>query len=53
MFTGGSYKDLVSMAIKEDQVRTLRMKAKNTKTSKTIKITPKSSDKVDINDIIL
>lgn len=54
MFTGGTYKDLVDMAIKEDKVRTLRIKSKKQRTIKPIKIVKKTnSDKVDINDIVL
>lgn len=54
MFTGGTYKDLVDMAIKEDKVRTLRIKSKEQRTIKPIKIIKKAnSDKVDINDIVL
>lgn len=54
MFTGGTYKDLVDMAIKEDNVRKLRIKSKEQRTIKPIKIVKKANnDKVDINDIIL
>lgn len=54
MFTGGTYKDLVDMAIKEDSVRKLRIKSKEQRTIKPIKIVKKANgDKVDINDIVL
>lgn len=54
MFTGGTYKDLVDMAIKEDKVRTLRIKSKEQRTIKPIKIVKKYNNrKVDINDIVL
>lgn len=54
MFTGGTYKDLVDMAIKEDNVRKLRIKSKEQRTIKPIKIVKKANnDKVDINDIVL
>lgn len=54
MFTGGTYKDLVDMAIKEDNVRKLRIKSKEQRAIKPIKIVKKaSSGKVDINDIVL
>lgn len=53
MFTGGTYKDLVDMAIKEDNVRKLRIKSKEQRTIKPIKIVKKAGDKVDINDIVL
>lgn len=52
-FTGGSYKDLVDMAIKEEQVRTLRMRAKEQRTNKTVKISPKVNSKVNFDDIVL
>ena len=54
MFTGGTYKDLVDMAIKEDSVRKLRIKSKEQRAIKPIKIVKKANgDKVDINDIVL
>lgn len=54
MFTGGTYKDLVDMAIKEDKVRTLRIKSKEQRTIKPIKIVKKANGgKVDVNDIVL
>jgi hypothetical protein len=54
MFTGGTYKDLVDMAIKEDNVRKLRIKSKEQRTIKPIKIVKKANGgKVDINDIVL
>lgn len=53
IFTGGTYKDLVDMAIKEDNVRKLRIKSKEQRTIKPIKIVKKAGDKVDINDIVL
>lgn len=53
MFTGGTYKDLIDMAVKEDKVRQLRVKSKEQRTAKTVKITKRASSKVDINDILL
>lgn len=53
MFTGGTYKDLIDMAVKEDKVRQLRVKSKEQRTNKSVKIVKKSSGKADINDIIL
>lgn len=53
MFTGGSYKDLVDMAIKEDAVKKLRLKSKENRTKKTVKINKATSGKVDLNDIVL
>lgn len=52
-FTGGSYKDLVDMAIKEEQVRTLRLKAKDNRATKTVRVKPKSAGKANIDDILL
>lgn len=52
-FTGGSYKDLVDMAIKEEQVRTLRLKAKDNRATKTVRIKPKAGGKANIDDILL
>ena len=53
MFTGGTYKDLIDMAVKEDKVRQLRVKAKEQRTAKSVKIIRKANSKADINDIIL
>ena len=53
MFTGGSYKDLVDMAIKENEVRKLVVKSKQSRSAKTVKVVRKQSGKADINDIIL
>lgn len=53
MFTGGSYKDLVDMAIKEDKVRVLKIKSKEQRSAKTVKVVSKKNNKTDINDIIL
>lgn len=53
-FTGGSYKDLVDMAIKEEKVKTLRLKSKNNDGHKTIKLTkPTNNGKVDLNNLLL
>ena len=51
-FTGGTYKDLANMAIKEEAVRVLKLKSKESRAHKTVKVT-KPSGKVDQNDIIL
>lgn len=45
-FTGGSYKSLVDMAIKEEEVKTLKLKSKNIKKSG-IKITTPASNKTE------
>lgn len=53
MFTGGSYKDLVDMAIKEDKVRRLVIKSKQQRAARTIKINKPKQGKVNHDDIIL
>lgn len=53
MFTGGTYKDLIDMAVKEDNVRKLKIKSKEQRTAKSIKVIKKQSGKVNMNDIIL
>ena len=44
-FVGGNYASLVDMAIKEEKVRTLRMKSKQATTKGGIKVTPPSNTK--------
>lgn len=51
-FTGGSYKDLVKMAIKEEQVKRLVLTSKDKKTTRTVTIN-KPKGKNDVNDILL
>lgn len=52
-FTGGSYKDLVDMAVKENEAKKLILRAKSAKQTKsTVKVT-KPTGKVNINDILL
>lgn len=53
MFTDGTYKDLIDMAVKEEQVRVLRLKSKERNTKKTVKVVKPQGDKADKNDIIL
>lgn len=50
-FTGGTYKDLVEMAINESNVRKLIVKSKEQRNAKTIKVSKKKS-KVSMDDII-
>ena len=52
MFTGGTYKDLATMAIKENEVRTLKLKSKENRAHKTVKVT-KSNSKSSVDDIVL
>lgn len=51
MYTGGTYKDLIDMAVKEDKVRQLRVKSKEQRTNKTVKVI-KTPKKAGINDIV-
>lgn len=51
-FTGGTYKDLGNMAIKEEAVRTLKLKSKEHRAHKTIKVT-KPASKSTKDDILL
>ena len=53
MFTGGTYKDLITMAVNEDKVRQLRVKSKEQRSVKTVKVIKKQNEKVDINNIVL
>lgn len=43
MFTGGSYADLVKMAINEDKIKTIRLQAKNAE-KRTIRVMPKTKN---------
>ena len=52
-FTGGTYKDLIDMAIKEQEVKTLKLKSKANSTKKTVKIVKPAKSKFDPNDLIL
>ena len=51
-FTGGSYKDLIDMAVKEDNVRKLIIKSKQQRATRTIKVNKPKNTKTDINDIL-
>lgn len=53
MFTGGTYKDLIDMAVKEDKVRQLRIKSKEQRQVKSVKVIKNKTGKTDINDIVL
>ena len=52
MFTGGSYKDLVNMAIKENEVRRLVIKSKQQKSAKSVRVVNKQKTKVNPEDIL-
>lgn len=51
MFTGGSFKDLANMAIKENEVRTLRLTSKQHKSPTTVRVNSKKPSKVNADDI--
>lgn len=53
MFTGGSYKDLIDMAVKEDKVRRLIIKSKEQRSTRTIKVNKPTQSKVNPDDIVL
>ena len=53
MFTGGTYKDLIDMAVKEEQVRQLRVKSKDRRATKSVKVVKHNAGKSSIDDIIL
>lgn len=53
MFTGGTYKDLIDMAVKENEVRRLIVKSKQSRSNKSVKVVKKQHGKTDINDIVL
>lgn len=52
MYTGGTYKDLVDMAVKEEQVRVLKLKSRQNSTKKTVKLI-KPQTKANFEDIVL
>ena len=53
MFTGGTYKDLIDMAVKEEEVRKLRIKSKEQRSTKTVKVIKNPANKSSIDDIVL
>lgn len=53
MFTGGTYKDLVDMAVKENEVRKLIVKSKQSRSAKTVKVVKKQNGKTSIDNIVL
>lgn len=53
MYTGGTYKDLVDMAVKKEQVRVLKLKSKQNNTHKAVRFVKPQNSKVDFNDILL
>lgn len=53
MYTGGTYKDLVDMAVKEEQVRVLKLKSKQGSTKKAVRFIKPQGGKVNHDDILL
>ena len=53
MYTGGTYKDLIDMAVKEEQVRVLKLKSKQRSTNKTVKFVKAHNSKTSYDDILL
>ena len=53
MYTGGTYRDLIDMAVKEEQVRVLKLKSKQNSAKKTVKFIKPQNSKTDVNDILL
>lgn len=53
MFTGGTYKDLIDMAVKEDAVRKLVVRSKENRSTKSVKVIKQQTGKTSIDDIIL
>lgn len=52
MYTGGSYEDLVKMAVREHEVKTLRLTAKQNKGRGTVRITKPAKDNKNATDDI-
>ncbi len=53
MFTGGTYKDLIDMAVKENEVRKLVVRSKQSRSAKSVKVVKKQDGKTSIDDIVL
>ena len=53
MFTGGTYKDLIDMAVKENEVRRLVVRSKQSRSAKSVKVVNKQDGKTSIDEIIL
>lgn len=52
MFTGGTYKDLVNMAINEEKVKQLKILSQKRNTSKTVKIVKPTAGKGSVENIL-
>lgn len=53
MFTKGSYKDLVDMAVKQNEVRKLIIKSRQQRSNKAVKVVKPKQSKVSMDDILL
>lgn len=53
MFTGGTYENLIDMAVREEEVRRLRVKSKERRSTKTVKVVKNPAGKPSIDDIVL
>lgn len=52
MFTGGSFKDLAQMAVKENEVRKLKLVSKQHKTASPVKVNKKTPSKLNPDDVL-
>lgn len=52
LFKGATYQDLGKLTVNEDKVKTLKLKANEQGSTRTVKITPKKEGKVDPNDLL-
>lgn len=52
-YTGGTYKDLIDMAVKEEQVRVLKLKSTQNSTKKTVRFIKPQNKAVNYDDILL
>lgn len=53
LYTGGTYKDLIDMAVKEEQVRKLRITSKEQRSAKSVRIVKNTNaKKTSVDDIV-
>lgn len=52
MFTGGSFKDLAQMAVKENEVRKLKLVSKQHKAASPVKVSKKTPSKLNPDDVL-
>lgn len=53
LYTGRTYKDLIDMAVKEEAVRKLKIKSKESRSTKLVKVVKQQKGKASIDDIVL